>query len=82
MKKEERYCCPKWKRDRWDRMDLVNSYVMSLSEKDMVLVAFLMMRGLEAKKIMKTLLLDEERYNIIKDRLAFGLLFKGVTVRV
>jgi hypothetical protein len=81
MKKEETNSIPKWKRDRWDRIDLVNSYVMSLREKDMVLVAFLMMRGLDAKNIMTTLSLDEDRYNIIKERLAFGLLFMGLAVR-
>jgi len=72
---------PKWRNDRWDRIDLVKSYVESLDDRRMLLVAFLMMRGLGPAQIMAAIGMDEEEFAITKDRLAFGLLFAGVAVR-
>ena len=73
--------CPQWRIDRWHRIDLVNRYVSSLDDRRMLLMAFLMMRGLDRKHIMETLKMDDEEYAITKDRLAFGLLFAGIAVR-
>ena len=73
--------CPQWRIDRWHRIDLVTSDVPSLADRRMLLMAFLMMRGLDRKHIMETLKMDDEEYAITKDRLAFGLLFAGIAVR-
>lgn len=73
--------CPQWRIDRWNRMDVVNGYLATLDERRMLLTAFLMMRGLDQKHIMKTLNMDAEEYAITKERLAFGLLFAGIAIR-
>lgn len=72
---------PAWRQERWNKIDIVNGYVTNLTERDMILVAFLMMRGLTEKEIVKTLGMTEEMFAIVKDRLAFGLLFAGIAVR-
>lgn len=70
-----------WKKKRWDRIDQINDYLNTLDDRQMILVAFLMMRGLSEKAIMKATNMSEELYIIARERLAFGLLFAGVAVR-
>lgn len=73
--------CPQARIERWNLQDLVDNYLATLVDRKMVLVAFLMMRGLDKDAIMKALSIDEEDYTITKECLAFGLLFAGVKVR-
>ena len=70
-----------WREERWNRIEVVRRFVSELTEKDMVLVAMLMMRGVPNEKIMKDLKMDEERFFIAREKLAFGLLFAGIAVR-
>lgn len=71
----------RWREERWNRIEIVKNYVSELTERDMLLVAMLMMRGVPSEKIMADLKMDRERFNIAKEKLAFGLLFAGIAVR-
>lgn len=71
----------KWREERWNRIEIVKNYVAELTERDMLLVALLMMRGRNPDQIMRDLNMDTERFSIAKERLAFGLLFAGIAVR-
>lgn len=73
--------CPQWRIDRWNRIDAVRHFVQSLTDRDMMTAAFLMMQGMKSEKIMQTMKIDRERFNAIRECLAFGLLFAGVAVR-
>ena len=72
---------PAWREERWNRIDIVRHFVSRIDERDMAAVAMLMMRGLGPKRIMADLGMDEAGFRIAKEKLAFGLLFAGVTVR-
>ena len=71
----------RWREERWNRIEIVKRFVSELTERDMMLVAMLMMRGLSSGQIMKDLKMDAERFAIAKEKLAFGLLFAGIAVR-
>ena len=71
----------RWREERWNRIEIVKNYVSELTERDMMLVAILMMRGISSEKIMQELKMDRERFEIAKEKLAFGLLFAGIAVR-
>jgi len=73
--------CAAWRIERWNRIEAVRHYVESLTDRDMMTIAFLMMQGVKTKEIMRTMNIDADRFNALKECLAFGLLFAGIAVR-
>ncbi len=72
---------PSWREARWERIEIVQEYLKTLTNERMLLVAYLLMQDLSEDKIMLTLHLSTKELCVTKTALALGLRAFGLQLR-